>query len=828
MADQSRSSGEGKSPADPETRFVEPDLDHEHIRNALAFVNHVRMDLGDHTPDTNAMLTAEIHAPNHGSADESSERIPTKIGRFKVEKRIGQGGFAIVYLARDPNLDRLVALKVLRQSQLLSNDSKARFGREARATATLSHPNIVPVFETGAVDDVRFIVAAYCPSISLRQWFDKQTQSTEPVFAAKIISLLAEATEHAHQRGVIHRDLKPANILIECVDANAIESRSEFDTALLHITDFGLASYSTFADQLETSEGAIVGTPAYMSPEQARGESRATFATDIYSLGVMLYELLTDQLPILGETHIETLLAIGSKDPTPPRKINKAIPRDLEAICLKCLSKAPADRYASAIELCADLNRWLKGQPVEARRITSSARLAKWCSRNRFLTAAFCGISIALCVAIFQWRGATYQSNRANRHRMMAQDVIDEMVSNVASNPNLPPEMRKSITQRAVDLQIKLMEEEPENHDIRRQTLRAFDRLIVLLVELYEHEHALNVTDQALQIVEPVCHVSDFAETKMDLVRHRVNLLRYLGEIDVAEKELVQATEVNPQTRIGQARNSFEAGMLKLGQREFENARIEFSNALKQYELIEDQTHLRLEIARSHFFFGFAELKLGNLDLAKTRMTDAEAIYADLHRLKSSSETILEDFGKTHMYLGQIAKRQLSGIEKPTTTSDDLRLLEASRKNFVEAERLFQEVLDLNPLRLTDYGLLAMTFEYHVDLEVEHGDRENAEQVLVKFTTLFQSVPDNVRERQTIGRILAEARLKLAKMLIEKGEYDRAKKQLNACKDFVGTLLDEFPGVERLESIADECEEKLEEIGKTDLECVCIRHDIRT
>lgn len=812
MADQIQPSGEKEVAAGSESNLLEPDL--EQIRNALAFIKDVRFDLENQSPDTKSMRPADTHNEVEGLNDKSSDRIgqriPKKLGRFEIVNRIGQGGFAIVYLARDPNLERLVALKVLTRSHTISIDSRARFEREARAAASLNHPNIVSVFETGMVDDQPFIAAAFCPGVSLRRWFENQ-QVIAPRFAAKIVSLLADATGHAHQRGIIHRDLKPANILIECTGDRAVETQSSFDTELLHITDFGLARYTTPTDQLETSEGAIVGTPAYMSPEQARGEMGTTLATDIYSLGVILYQLLTKQLPILGATHIETLLAIGNKTPTALRKLDKSIPRDLEAICLKCLSKSPTDRYLSSHDLYADLNRWLKGQPVVARRISRTVRLSKWCARNPILTAAFVGVSVALCVAVAQWRGASQQSQRADRHRAMTQRVIDEMVSNVASDPNLPPEMRKSITQRAVDLQIQLMEEEPDNNDIRRQTLRSLDRQIVLLVELYEHESALIAADQALQVVEPVCQEPDFAAMKMNMIRHRVNLLRYLGELDVAENELAHARENNPQAQFDQAKNFFEAGMLRLGRQNYEEARTEFKNALTIYEQVGNHAHLGLEVARSHFFCGFAELKLGNLELAKMQMVNAELIYQSKYRSMKSNETILEDFGKTHLYLGHVARKQLSEFAGPA--SGACPLLIASRMHFNEASRLFKELLDLNPLRLGTYGLLAMTYEYHVAMEVEQGDVELTGQVIKEFSKLFQIVPVNVPERLIIGRILAESKLKLVKGLIEAGDVDQATGQLKACIEFIDDLLSEYPHVERLDALKHECQELLKKTG---------------
>ncbi|MCA9136802.1 MAG: protein kinase [Planctomycetales bacterium] len=322
--------------------------------------------------------------------------VPNKFGRFKILRSLGRGGFGLVFVALDPELEREVALKVPRIETLLNKGSRDRFLREGRLAASLDHANIAAVYEAGSVGSICFIASAYCRGGSLAARFKavREGRIAKPSWreSAELVKVLAQAIQHAHSRGILHRDLKPENILFDS-EGDVAESYSA-DAA--RIVDFGLAK-SVDTDDGDTRSGAVMGTPAYMSPEQAAGDSdETTRASDVYALGAVLYESLTGRAPLKRESYADTMVALQSQPPIPPQRINPDCPKDLEAICLKCLEKKPESRYGSATELADDLDRLLSGQPVRARRLTRAEEMRRWCTRN----PAFAALSATILVLI--------------------------------------------------------------------------------------------------------------------------------------------------------------------------------------------------------------------------------------------------------------------------------------------------------------------------------------------------------------------------------------------------------------------------------------------
>jgi WD40 repeat protein len=369
-------------------------------------------------------------SPNTAGPDESP--TPPVIGRFQVRRELGRGGFGVVFLAHDPQLGRDVAVKVPRAEALLEPEQRGRFLREARAAAGLEHPNLVPVYEAGEVGPVCYIASAYCPGPSLDAWLKTRTEPVPWPEAAALVAVLADAVQHAHDRGVLHRDLKPANILLQIsdirlqiADGSDKSAISDLQSAIPKITDFGLAKLRDDAAPGQTQSGAILGTPSYMAPEQAAGKSRALGPeADVYSLGAILYEVLTGRPPFKADTVVDMLEQVRSQEPVAPGRLRPKLPRDLETICLKCLQKEPGRRYRSAGDLAADLRRLLAGEPIRARPIGVVERGWRWGRRHPAAAVLAASVLVALLLGA---SGLTVAFFREQRLKVEAQQKADAL-----------------------------------------------------------------------------------------------------------------------------------------------------------------------------------------------------------------------------------------------------------------------------------------------------------------------------------------------------------------------------------------------------------------
>ncbi len=327
--------------------------------------------------------------------------VPSRLGRYELRAKIGRGGFATVYRAWDPELRREVAIKLRRGDLWPGGSVNDRMEREAQSAARLRHPAIVPIHEVGQQDENRFIVCELLPGPSLAELIAR-TQPA-PQQAAAWVARLADALDYAHQCGIVHRDVKPSNVLMD---------RDGQPT----LADFGLA-FDAEALTTLTQHGDILGTPAYMSPEQAAGKGHAADGrTDVYSLGVVLYELLAGQVPFQGNP-ASVLHNVIHDDPRPPRQVRSSVPLDLETICLKAMAKEPGRRYATAGAMATDLRAFIEHRPIAARRLGPIGRFARWGRRNPALAS-----TIALAVAALAIvSGVSYTRVVRERDRFLAQ-----------------------------------------------------------------------------------------------------------------------------------------------------------------------------------------------------------------------------------------------------------------------------------------------------------------------------------------------------------------------------------------------------------------------
>ncbi|QDV68643.1 Serine/threonine-protein kinase PknB [Rosistilla carotiformis] len=325
--------------------------------------------------------------------------LPEKIGRFEVSGLLGRGGMGTVYQARDPELDRDVAIKVARVDGTDPAEMHRRLHREARAVATLDHPGIVPVYEIGTTDQGQsFLVMALCEGETLGAWIERQTNPIDPILAARTIADVVDAVQYGHQHNVLHRDLKPANVLLfpnrENGDSNSLPW-------IPRVTDFGLAC-SIDQRLKETGSSVMLGTPLYMSPEQAHGgDGEAGQATDIFSIGAILYHLLTGSPPFAASNYPAVLMRLQNDTPVPISQVRPEIDKDLATICMKCLERVPEDRYSRSADLAADLHRFLEGDAISARAQSPWHRLRRWSQRPARVSDLSAAIILVVCARIF-------------------------------------------------------------------------------------------------------------------------------------------------------------------------------------------------------------------------------------------------------------------------------------------------------------------------------------------------------------------------------------------------------------------------------------------
>ncbi|MCI0458753.1 MAG: serine/threonine-protein kinase [Gemmataceae bacterium] len=434
----------------------------------------------------------------------------------------------VVYKARQESLDREVALKMIRTGAAASGEEVRRFRGEAEAAARLQHPNIVQVFEVGEHEGIFYLAMELVEGETLAQKIAQAPLPSRP--AAAITLTLATAAHAAHERNVVHRDLKPANILLGHPPAavgDRPESKQGPETvwsatdsrwpATVKITDFGLAKRLDLPPG-ETIRGAIIGSPSYMAPEQAQGRSdKVGPAADVYALGAVLYEMLTGRPPFKAETPLDTIMQAVAQDPVPPSQLQPKLPRDLETICLKCLRKDPAGRYATAWDLAEDLRRFTDGEPIRARAVSMAERLWRWCQRNPLVASLLAVLVLVLgggfAMVFWQWRQADQERQRAQANLQMLRESTTRFLESVSRSlvsrqPSIVA-LQKEMLQTLLEFQLRLLPVWGEDPAFESELAQTYNNLGGVQQITDQPAEALHSFEQARDIQTKLARHSD-------------------------------------------------------------------------------------------------------------------------------------------------------------------------------------------------------------------------------------------------------------------------------------------------------------------------------
>jgi len=573
-------------------------------------------------------------APETAGAEQTGQS-PRVFGHYELLGELGRGGMGVVYRARQREANRVVALKVIRRDRLeaLPRDTQTsaidRFRHEAQAAAQLEHDNIVTVYEVGEIEGEHFFSMRYVEGRSLAEMLRQGPMDNRR--AARYLEPVARAVHEAHQRGILHRDIKPQNILVD----------EKTDRAL--VADFGLAKLTEGQEEL-TRAGEVMGTPSYMSPEQARDSARVTASTDIYALGATLYHMLTARPPFHAATPLETLRQVIDREPVPPRQLNHAIDRDLETICLKCLEKEPARRYPTAEALADDLKRYLQGQPISARPIGPAGRLWRWCRRNP-VVAALLGLAVSFLILAlvatavgYVKTSAALRQSEANYQK--AKQAVDEFFTTVSeetllNQPGMQP-VRRELLAKALPFYREFLAQQRDDPTVRDELAATYFRVGLVTEAIESPEKALPYYRRAIELQsqllreqpDRLSHLKALGDSHNALGRVLVRLRKpheaaaaYDEAIRLREK-LVEAVPENLEYRRALANAQMNRGLVEKEQGRLEQAQRWFDQAqqLRQAVLEKSPEHLNTLRDRAVGYFNLA-----GLYLLRARADPAEA-----------------------------------------------------------------------------------------------------------------------------------------------------------------------------------------------------------
>ena len=672
-----------------------------------------------------------------------------QIPGYRIVSELGRGGMGVVYRAKQLSANRDVALKVVRNDVLdtLAADTRQttlnRFQHEAHAAAKLEHENLVPVYDVGSSGSLRYYAMRFIEGTSLYDMIRHKALSNRD--AARYIEPVARGLHYAHQQGVLHRDLKPHNIIIEA------------KTDQPRLTDFGLAKFMEERNEL-THAGEVMGTPSYMSPEQARDSGRVTPLADVYSLGAALYHILTSRPPFQAANIAETLRQVFDEDPMPPRRLNSAIDRDLETICLKCLQKEPSRRYESAQALADDLKRYLNGEPILARPAGYVERTWRWCRRNPKLAAA---IGTAVTLAAITVTSIVVSNIRisaalaqADRNLQNALQVVDDLLTRVSEDDLLKTSgmdpLRRELLAKAQAHYQSFLDENANNPRIRRELANAHLRVGVI-----EHE-----------------------------LGHMEEGLRSLRMAENLERAMLAEQPQNPEIRRALSEALNVAGEWHMGGDQWAEAIKSFSEAADLREALAREfpkdRELRRLLANIHMNLGAAQQANGDWQAAVKEQSTAQEMRITLRKDDADNVDLLRDVGRGAFNLGLLYL-----MSPQTAPSNEEPYVDRAAKSLDQAIDVFEQLRASEPSRPLYLYRLSVAYRTRAGLPNAPTDLyAKAEPVAAK---LDAENPQTQKYRIEHGALL----LDYSDFLAKRGRRQEAIQRLDRLDHLLAPLADE-------------------------------------
>jgi serine/threonine protein kinase len=583
------------------------------------------------------------------------------IGEYDLIKVLGQGGMGVVYLARQKNLNRLVALKTIRSSAAMSEQALSRFHLEAQSAANLRHPGIVAVYDVGEESGCHYYSMELIEGRDLADLVRDRTLSADE--AAKHLLALADAMRYAHEQGILHRDLKPSNVLID-------------SRGVLKIADFGLAKRMNAGDSQLTQTDSVLGTPSYMPPEQASNDYGAVGPwSDVYSLGAILYELLSGRPPFRANSPLETMRLLLNTDPVPLRQLAPGVPRDLETICHKCLDRLPQRRYGSARELAEELGRFVRQEPILARPIGRAQRLWRWCRRHPIESALVASLASALLVgsaAVFwQWRRAEGNLETAQRNQVRAQQTLAQL--GTASDQLLVV---------VKDWIARLPASDASQRDKLNTALLAYQQLLKDWPE--DANTHLKLAETHHRVADICLHLRDF-EQAIQHYRYAIDVYERIPGAHRPDRQLDRDYQLDrdcQQVRLIADERDWLGEAYRMAER-LELAEAEFNRAIQDQSAIlvrDPSPELLGELARTHYNRALMRIQLGQYGEAMEDVDRGIELLEDALRKQPSSIASRQGLARCRINRGMILKRSKKPLE--------------SLADYVAAERLLDSLVN--------------------------------------------------------------------------------------------------------------------------------------